>query len=238
MKQKKSYLKVVDTRRRKIVLISIIGILVLAISIVAIAIKFDMTLSKFGDIVKTSYIDIISWFKNLFGSNIFKQTNIFRIIILLISGTATIYFLKNKNIILLITTLFYGIIFFITFGGINIMNSYWFWILIGIAELIAIITTYISTGDSFISCCESILFQLFVLVPVWFIMYCLCSYAAEKGNAELENLFYLILQFATFAVVLGYQLIMMFSDGNTSIDQRDITVDMTGDEDDGDWDDL
>lgn len=31
---------------------------------------------------------------------------------------------------------------------------------------------------------------------------------------------------------------MMFSNGNTTIDQRDITVDMTGDEDDGDWDDL
>lgn len=40
------------------------------------------------------------------------------------------------------------------------------------------------------------------------------------------------------AVALGYQLIMMFSNGNTTIDQRDITVDMTGDEDDGDWDDL
>ncbi len=31
---------------------------------------------------------------------------------------------------------------------------------------------------------------------------------------------------------------MIFPNGNTGIDQRDITVDMTGDEDDGDWDDL
>ena len=176
----------------------------------------------------------MSWFKDLFGTNIFQYKNIAQIIVLAISGTAIIYFLKNKNIILLITSLFYGIIYFITFSGLNLMNSYWFWILIGIAELIAIITTYISTGDTFGSCCESILFQLFVLVPVWFIMYCLCSSAAEKRNTELENLFYLILQFATFTVVLGYQLIMMFSNETTSIGERDPVVDMTGDEIDND----
>lgn len=234
MKQIKSYLKVVDTRRRKIVLISIIGVLVLAISIVALAVKFDITPSKFGGIVKTSCTNLASWFKNLFGTNIFQYRNIVQIFVFAISGAAIFYFSKNKNIILLITSLFYGIIYFITFSGINLMNSYWFWILIGIAELIAIITSYISTGDSFVSCCESILFQLFVLVPVWFIMYCLCSYAAEKGNAELENLFYLILQFATFTVVLGYQLIMMFSNGTASIGERDPVADMTGDEIDND----
>lgn len=223
IEQRKSYLKVGTSRRKKKIILSLVGIAVLIISLAIVISKINIDLS---------------WLKNLFATIEIKSINIAQIIVLIAGGIAIFCFAKYKNIILLITTIFYGVICFITFGGINIMNSYWFWIFICIAELIAIITTYISTGDSFFSCFESVFFQLFGLVPIWFLMYCLCSYAAEKGNAELENLFYLILQFATFAVVLGYQLIMIFSNGNTGIDQRDITVDMTGDEDDGDWDDL
>lgn len=220
---KKSYLKVGTSRRKKKIILSLVGIAILIVSLAIVISKINIDLS---------------WLKNILATIDIKSVSISQIIVLIAGGIAICCFSKYRNINLLITTIFYGAICFITFGGINIMNSYWFWILICIAELIAIVTTYISTGDSFFTCCESVLLQLFILVPVWFIMYCLCSYAAEKGNAELENLFYLILQFATFAVVLGYQLIMMFSNGNTGIDQRDITVDMTGDEDDGDWDAL
>lgn len=221
--QKKSYLRVGTSRSKKKIILSLVGIAVLIVFLSIVISKINIDLS---------------WFKNILAAIKIKSVNISQIIVLIAGGIAIYCFAKYRNIILLITTLFYGAISFITFGGINIMNSYWFWILICIAELIAIITTCISTGDSFISCCESVLFQLFVLVPIWFVMYCLCSSAAEKGNHQLENLFYLILQFATFTVVLGYQLIMMFSNGNTTIDQRDPTVDMTGEEDDGDWDGI
>ncbi len=220
---KKSYLRVGTSSRKKKIILSIVGIAVLIISLAVLNSKTTIN---------------FSWLKNIFTTIDFKYVNISQIFLLIAGGVAIFCFAKTKNILLLVTTLFYGIIYFISFGGINFMNSYWFWILLVIAEIIAIIASYIFTEDSFLTCCKGTLFQLFILVPVWFFMYCLCSSAAEKGNAELENLLYLILQFVTFTVALVYQLIMMFSDGSTSINEPDPVVDMTGDEDDSDYSDI
>lgn len=225
--QKKSYLKVGSNSVWKYIL-AICGVLILAMLLIIFVIKPYVNLSEITEFIKTHFTNICSWFKNFFSNPYVKYI---LIILLIIAGLSLICFFKAKNIILSITTILYSIIFCMTFSGINIMNSYWFWILLIIAELLAIIVSCIVTGDSFFTCCESVLIQLFVLVPVWIIMYCLCSYVAEQEKVGLENLFYLILQFATFATVLGYQLIIMFSDGDAITSIPDIVVDMTGDED-------
>ena len=230
MKQRKSYLKVGSSFPWKTVLI-IGGIIALTAILIIGVMGMDIDLSGFGNSIKAYWLNFIHWIENIFSD---FSVNLAQIAVLIIAGIAAICFLKNP--VLLITATFYGIVFFLTLGGVNLMNSYWFWILILIAELIAIIATYFFTGDSFGSCCSGAFIQLFVLVPVWFILGCLCLSAAEKENAELENLFYLILQFVTFAVVLGYQLIIMFSHSDNGLSTRDPVIDIT--DDDTDWDDL
>lgn len=230
MKQRKSYLKVGSSFPWKYLLI--IGGMIALTAILIIGIMHtDIDLSGVGNSIETYWLNFIHWIENVFSD---FSVNFAQIAVLIVAGIAGICFLKNP--ILLVTTIFYGIVFFLTLGGVNVINSYWFWILILVAELIAIIATYFFTGDSFGSCCSGVFFQLLILVPVWFILGCLCLSAAEKENVELENFFYLILQFVTFAVVLGYQLIIMFSRGDNGLTLRDPVVDIT--DDDTDWDDL
>lgn len=232
--QRKSHLRAGSNSAWKYIL-AICGIVIVTLLLLIFVIKPDFDLSGITNFIKTHCLNISSWFENFFSS---FSLNVVQIILFAATGIILIYCLKTKNIILTITAIFYGVICFITFGGINIMNSHWFWILFIIAEIIAIIVSYIFTGDSFFTCCESVLFQLIILLPMWFIMEVLCVAVSDKGDTQLETLFYLIMQFLTFAVVLGYQLIMMFSDGSTSGSERDPVMDMTGDEDDSDYDDI
>lgn len=132
--QRKSHLRAGSSGCKKKIILIIVVIAALIVSLAIVISKINIDLSQFKDIF--AKIEV-------------KSISTAQIVVLIAGGIATFCFAKYKNIILLITAIFYSMICFITFGGINIMNSYWFWVLICIAELIAIITTYISTGDSF-----------------------------------------------------------------------------------------
>lgn len=216
--RRKSYLRAGRKRHTKLIL----TILAIVVLVVAAIIAFH----KFG-------IDF-SFIKSLISKVDFKSIKKAQIIVAAIGTVALICFIIAKNATWIITTILYSIIYFITLGGINIMNSYWFWILFAVAELLAIIVSCGTTGDSFFAGCGGSLFQLFALGPIWLFIYAFCSYAAEKGNTELENLWYLVLQFLTFAVVFGYQMIMMYSKGGGATYDRDPVADMIGDEIDND----
>lgn len=222
--RKKSYLKAGSSSAWKYIFI-IGGIIAVAACLVIGMVKTNTDISGIGNFIKTCRMDLIHWTADLFSD---FSINPAQIILSVVVVIAMVCFFKN--FILLITSVFYGVVFFITLGGVNIMNSYWFWILIIAAELIAVFATYFSIGASFISCCENILWQLFVLVPVWLILGCLCLYASEKENVQMENLFCLILQFLTFAIVLGYQMIMMFSSSSDDMTIRDIVADIIDDD--------
>lgn len=216
--RRKSYLRVKRKRYTKL----IISLIVVAVLVAAAVV----VLKKFG--INPDYI------KNLIMKVDLSAISTPQIIVAIIGVIALICFIIAKNITWIFTTLFYSAICFITFGGINLMNTYWFWILFLVAELLAVIVSRGTTGESVAASCGGTFLQLFALGPIWFFMYAFCSYAAEKGNTELENFWYLVLQFLTFAVVFAYQMIIMYSKGDGPASERDPVADMIGDEIDND----
>lgn len=211
---------------------AIFALIVLAVVTLILGIVYMLIQQKTGENFETILLPIKSFVETVVLPSLIQISPANKVlqwgVVLLFSGISLYFFVnvfrgrefKLGSLYTSLITLVYGVVFFLIVSGVSFSQADTFYWYFAIAEIFVIIGVMFFCGEGFftniikgfITGIPFVLYQAFVIIPIWLVLGFLVEYVE---NVELNNFFNLLLEFLTFLTPFVVQMLIALSLGSS-----------------------